>query len=87
MLFCHIKIIKEVLQNEPIVEIPPEIYARMLFYTQSCSQVFAETNYNLSYSLSLYVINRDGKKYFSCSTDGLTRLGSYIVSFYILKDI
>ena len=87
VLFCHIKIIKGALQREPIIEIPPEIYARMLFYTQTFTQVFTGYESDLSYRMSLYVIERDGKKYLSSSTDDLTRLGSYIVGFYILKDI
>lgn len=84
MLFCHIK---EVLQKEPIIEIPPEIYARMLFHTQSFNQVFANNGSDLFHGLYIYVITRDGKKYFSSASDDLTRLGSYIVGFYILKDI
>lgn len=39
VLFCHIKITKKVLKTEPIVEIPPAIYARMLFTTQRLNMV------------------------------------------------
>lgn len=39
VLFCHIKIKKAVMQTEPIVEIPPEIYDRMLFFTQKFTKV------------------------------------------------
>lgn len=59
----------------------------MLFYTQSFSQVFKETGSGLSYKVPVYVINLNGKKYLSSYSDDLTRLGSYIVGFYILKDI
>jgi hypothetical protein len=38
VLFCHIKIRKAILKSEPIVEIPPEIYAHMLFNTQKFTE-------------------------------------------------
>lgn len=39
VLFCHIKIKKSVADRKPIVEIPPEIYARMFFTSQKLIKV------------------------------------------------
>ena len=87
VLFCHIKITKPIPKTEPIIEIPPEIYARMLFTTLRCSQVFSEIGTYRSNSLSMGVMETDDKKhYFSCNFD-INGVDSYVVGYYILKDI
>ncbi len=39
VLFCHIEIKERIINGSPIVEIPPEIYARMLFTYQRLTEV------------------------------------------------
>lgn len=85
--FCHIKIRKAVLNNEPLVEIPPEIYVRMLFSSQILNQVFPEPENYLSNAMKFIVKTVDGKKYLTCANDDLTVINSYVVGYYILKDI
>ena len=87
VLFCHIRIINPVLKKQPILEIPPAIYDRMLFTSQKFNQVFTDDNNFLSTSLLLGVIDVDGKKYFSCNNEDLKTSNTYAVGYYILKDI
>ena len=88
MLFCHIKITKPVLKGEPLAEIPPAIFARMLFITQAFYQVFVDLQGERKsyYTIESYV-KLDGKKYFLFSKDDATVVGSYVIGYYILKDI
>lgn len=87
VLFCHIKIKKKILHNKPIVEIPPAIFARMLFYTQHFFQVFPDINSVQCYDLEIGVGTEDNKKYFLNYPEDITEIGSYVIGYYILKDI
>lgn len=62
VLFCHIKVKEEILSYQPIVEIPPAIYARMLFYTQRFSQSLSIINSDVYDYVSIGVGTQDGKK-------------------------
>lgn len=87
VLFCHIKIKEKILAYQPIVEIPPAIYDRMLFYTQRFSQVLPIMNSDKYDDVIIGVGVQDGKKYFLFCPDNISLIGSYLVCYYILKDI
>lgn len=87
VLFCHIEVKKEILKNESIVEIPPAIYARMLFTSQTFYQVLSDIGNYTSYPISIGVKEIGDKKYFLFCNYDITILHSYIVGYYILKDI
>lgn len=87
VLFCHIKIKKAILENEPIVEIPPEIYARMLFFTQSLNKVSKGANIIAFSSVKVGVNNKNDKKYFLFSNNPIYETGTFLVGYYILKNI
>lgn len=89
VLFCHIKIKNQVLKNEPIVEIPPEIYARMLFYSQKFNEVQNVVNVVSSSDVIVAVgVNKEGdKKYFLFSNKDIYEKNLYLVGYFILKDI
>lgn len=87
VLFCHIKIKEEILANQPIVEIPPAIYARMVFYTQRFSQSVPIINSDRYDNVLVGVGTQDSKKYFLFCNDNITLIGSYLIGYYILKDI
>lgn len=88
VLFCHIKIKKAILENEPIVEIPPEIYARMLHTGQKFNMVGDSLNviYNGS-DVDVGVKRLEDKKYILFSEKPILETTLYLVGFYILKDI
>lgn len=87
VLFCHIKITKKVLKTEPIVEIPPAIYARMLFTTQKFTQVNNYIGINSTYAIDVGVNKLNDKKYFLFCKMDIYEVGTYLVGYYILKDI
>lgn len=64
VLFCHIKLKEAVLMSEPIVEIPPAIYERMLYKTNKFLQARTYNNSTSSYVLDIGVGKKDDKKYF-----------------------
>lgn len=41
----------------------------------------------MSYTMNVSVIKQEGKKYFLVSDEDSTVVGSYLVGFYIIKDI
>ena len=86
VLFCHIKIKKAILKDKPFVEIPPEIYAHMLFTTQRFNQVQDTIGLNYVYTYDVGVKTED-KKYFLFTNSDIYETGTYLVGFYILKDI
>lgn len=88
VLFCHIKIKKAILNSEPIVEIPKEIYDRMLFFTQKFTRV--ERVNNMIFNTSIIDVGLkqlEDKKYVLFAKDPIFETNTYLVSFYILKDI
>ena len=87
VLFCHIKIKKAVLKTEPIVEIPPEIYDRMLFTCQTFNQVLNSIGSVYPYAINVGVNKLEDNKYVLFCKNDIYETGTYLVGFYILKDI
>ena len=88
VLFCHIIANKEIVQYENIVEIPPEIYKRML----NKSNIFIISGVVDEVSASDYVMvgvtkNLDNKKYYIYTANAVNSIGSYLIGYYMLKDI
>lgn len=86
VLFCHIKIKKRALKGEPIIEIPPAIFDRMLFRTQRLSKVQNGVNL-IAFSDVKVGVKVEDKKYFMFSDVDIFETSTYLVGFYILKDI
>lgn len=87
LLFCHIEIRTPILKNKPILEIPQAIYDHMLFNNQTFYQVFKGIDQRQTYQMTVSVTKLEGKKYFLVSDADATVVGSYLVGYYILKDI
>lgn len=87
--FCHIEIKKVILKTEPIVEIPPEICDRMLFFTQTLNQVARVFGVTLNRTVNVGINGSKlgDRKYFLFSNNQINDIGTYLVGFYILKDI
>ena len=86
VLFCHIYIRKSFSANENIVEIPPEIYDRLLFKSQRFNNAKNFDSFISSDSYEVGVRSRNGKHYL-ISNASIGVVGDYLVGFYILKDI
>lgn len=88
VLFCHIKISKRILKSEPIVYIPPEIYDHMLFRTQKFVKASDGTGFLVTGSaIDVGVNETEDGKYFLFGQVNIYETGTYLVGFYILKDI
>lgn len=88
LLFCHIKMGKDFEASAPIIEVPPAIVKRLLYYT--CQMVRVASSYNTSLSyMGAVGIREDtiAKKYFLFSPTATTKDYTYLVGFYLLKDI
>lgn len=84
VLFCHIKIKKVIPKFEHIVEIPPAIYARMLFTTQKFNKVNYALNVTSSSNVDISVM-QEGKKYFLFTDIDVYGINGYLVGFLFLK--
>ena len=88
LLFCHIKMGKDFEASEPIIEVPSAIVQRLLYDTCQMMRVASSYNTSLSY-IGAAGIKYDisTKKYFLYSQTATTKDYTYMVGFYLLKDI
>lgn len=88
MLFCHIKIKQDVPANSNIIEIPPEIVKRLLYYSNSFISVLSTFNSVSASPFSIGIKQSRDNKYFFITTSALFRnTTSYIIGTYFLSDI
>ena len=88
LLFCHIKMGKDFEASAPIVEVPPAIVQRLLHDTCQMMRVASSYNTSLSYMGSVGIrYDIPTKKYFLYSPVATTKDYTYLVGFYLLKDI
>lgn len=86
VLFIHFKFEKSASIGSKLIEIPPKIFDRLLFYSNSantCNSVLEEQNG----SFSLSIKEDNGKHYFYNNTYISADANRYIFSIFILKDI
>lgn len=86
MLFVHILDSKAHRGDEPIIEIPPSIYSRMLSYSNVAIES-ANSYYGGGY-YGIKVVNVDNKHYFAFVTEKYASdTVRYYFCIYLLKDI
>ena len=88
VVFLHIRVIKAIARDDNIVEIPPEIYKRMLY--KSNYLIYVKIKDNLTIANTCVVGTRKSlsdEKYYIYSQSGIGTAGAYLVGFYILRDI
>lgn len=86
LLFAHFKYEDAAPAGTRLIEIPPAICDRLLFYSNVCSAVYPTYNAN-SGNIPLSVIEYDGKFYFSNTVDINSGKSRYIFGIFMLKDI
>lgn len=87
LLFCHIKIDKDFEAGAPIIEVPPAIVKRLLHYTCQMMRVVSSYNTSLSYTGAIGIrYDVSTEKYFLFSPIA-TEDCTYLIGFYLLKDI
>ena len=87
ILICHIKINKNVVAGKEIIEVPPEIYNRLLYYSNVARVLRDKINTTRSFSFAIGVKVIDNKYYLISSGNVDSDNYEYISCIYSLKDI
>lgn len=87
VLILHAKIIKDISMNEEFVEIPPEIFNRMDYYTYVAISVLDRLNVRTASTITIGVEDIDGRKYFYTSKALSKDTTSSVIALFMLKDI
>ena len=88
LLFCHIKISKNISPYTNIIEVPPAIAERLIYKSSLFMHVADKFNNAVSENINIG-LRKDNKNhyYLYTSSDISTSNSSYIAGFYFLKDI
>lgn len=86
VLFVHFKFEKAYKGGELMIEIPPKIYDRLLFYSNTATTCYHRLE-GSGGDFQLTVTERDGKHYFYSNSDLVSYNDRYIYTILILKDI
>lgn len=88
LLFCHIKMGKDFEALAPIIEVPSAIVQRLLYDTCQMMRVASGYNTSLSYMGATGIkCDISTNKYFLYSPIAIGKEYTYLVGFYLLKDI
>lgn len=86
LLFVHIRDSKAHKPDEPVIEIPPAIFSRMITYGNVA--VDSSRAFFGGGQIGIEVVKVDNKYYFAYTKNvGLVNDVRYFYSFYLLKDI
>ena len=87
LLILHAKIIRDISMDESFVEVPPEIFNRMDYYTYVAISVLDKINVRTTSTVTIGVKEVDGRKYFYSSKPLSKATTSSIIALFMLKDI
>lgn len=85
--FCHIQITKDVPTGNGIVEIPPKIFDRLEYNTNLMLRVTSKLGVASVANASVGMKDISGIHYLYSSSDIVSSAYSYLIGFYLLKDI
>jgi hypothetical protein len=85
-LFVHFKYEQSAEPGTILIEIPPAICDRLLFYSSFCMTVFERKDSNAG-QVVLTVIDHNNKCYFTNKNAIGASVGKYIYGTFMLKDI
>jgi len=85
--FCHIRITKDILSGNGIVEIPPKIFDRLVYSTNLMIRVTSRLGTAAVANASIGIKEISGIHYFYSGSDIDSSSYSYLIGFYLLKDI
>ena len=87
LLFCHIMIDKDVPVDTNIIEIPPAIASRLIYFSNLMFRLSSKVN-NKGASNAAVGVRVTNNRYFLISSSNIVATTSnYLVGFYLLKDI
>lgn len=86
LLIVHIEYYKEATISTKLAEIPPEIFNRLLFYSNMGIICYKKLNED-SFNVKLKVINEGNRYYLSNNQELIRKNGRIIYCIYLLKDV
>ena len=87
ILFCHIMVTKYVGYDSFLIEIPPDIYKRMLNKSNYLMSLTIVNNNSTSSFVSVGTSKENDGKYYIYVRGTLNAIGTCLIGYYILKDI
>lgn len=86
VLFVHFKWEQGAEPDSLLIEIPPAICDRLLFFSNYCTVVFAHKN-SVAGNVVFTIVDHDNKCYFTNKSRISPGDGEYIFGIFMLKDI
>lgn len=86
VLYIHIKYEEAAKAETRLIEIPPAIYDRLLFFSNVCIAAYRHIDANAG-NLVMTIINYNNKHYLAPKTNINSGEGRYIFGTFMLKDI
>ena len=87
ILFCHIMVTKYVEAYNLLIEIPPDIYKRMLNKSNYLMCLNVVNNNSASSLVAVGTSKEIDGKYYMYVRETLDAIGRCLIGYYILKDI
>lgn len=85
--FCHIMVTNKLHALEDLIEIPPDIYKRMLNKSNYLMYSWTADALSDTSLISVGVAKESDEKYYIYVKDALDDIGRCLIGYYILKDI
>lgn len=87
LLFCHIWIDTPKPGREPIVEIPPAIYNRMLYFSTQLTATKKLEEYESHFQPLVAIKTLEDGKHYLFSFNPMETVDFYLVGYFMLQDI
>ena len=87
LLFCHISTDKDVPADSNIIEIPPAIASRLIYYSNLMFRLTSKINNKGASNVAVGVKVTDNRYFLVTSSSIIASSTNYLVGFYLLKDI
>lgn len=85
--FCHIMVNKYVGSYQLLIEIPPDIYKRMLNKSNYLMSLTVVDNVSTTSMITVGATKAKDGKYYIYVQDAFDATGKCLIGYYILKDI
>lgn len=85
--FCHIRITKDTLVGNTIVEIPPKIFDRLEYKTNLMFRATSKLGTVAAANAAVGIKDISGIHYLYSGSDINSSAYNYLIGFYLLKDI
>lgn len=87
LLFCHIRITKDILSGNGIVEIPPKIFDRLEYKSNLMIRTTSRLGTAAAANAAIGIKDISGIHYLYSGSDIDSSAYTYLIGFYLLKDI